>query len=67
MAIVKSKATHKNTQPTLTDADIEWIEERAGILEFDAGLTREEAEKEALRLFREYQASLLTSSDGMGM
>ncbi len=28
----------------------EWQDERAGILEFDAGLTREEAEAEAARL-----------------
>lgn len=31
----------------LNDADLEWFQERAGILEFDAGLSRSEAEQRA--------------------
>ena len=33
----------------MTASDIEAYEERAAILEFDAGMSREEAEKEAMR------------------
>jgi hypothetical protein len=32
---------------------MEWFGERAGIAEFDAGMTRAEAEKEAYRLWRD--------------
>jgi hypothetical protein len=32
---------------------LEWFGERAGIAEFDAGMTRHEAEKEAYRLWRD--------------
>lgn len=35
----------------LTVGELERLEERAGILEFDAGLSRSEAEAEALRAF----------------
>ena len=31
----------------LNDADLEWFNERAGIFEFDAGLSRAEAEQQA--------------------
>lgn len=31
----------------LNDADLEWFNERAGIFEFDAGLSRAEAEQRA--------------------
>jgi hypothetical protein len=31
---------------------LEWFGERAGIAEFDAGMTRHEAEKEAYKLWR---------------
>lgn len=34
----------------LSEDELEEFDERAGILEFDAGLTREEAEREALEL-----------------
>ncbi len=34
-----------------------WFEERAAIMEFDGGLTREEAEREALHLARQKKAS----------
>ena len=30
---------------------MEWIAERAGILEFEAGMPRDEAEREAIRMF----------------
>ena len=33
-----------------------WFEERAAIMEFDGGLTREEAEREALHLARQQKA-----------
>ena len=33
----------------MTDDDLEAYQERAAILEFDAGMIREEAEKEAMR------------------
>jgi hypothetical protein len=33
-----------------------WFEERAAIMEFDGGLTREEAENEALHLARQQKA-----------
>lgn len=33
----------------------EWIAERAAILEFDGGLTREDADTEAKRLWTKYQ------------
>jgi hypothetical protein len=33
----------------MTDDDREAYEERAAILEFDAGMSRDEAEKEAMR------------------
>ena len=33
-----------------------WWEERAAIMEFDGGLTREEAEREALHLTRQKKA-----------
>jgi len=32
-----------------------WFEERAAIMQFDGGLTREEAEREALHLVRRHQ------------
>ena len=34
-----------------------WLIERAAIMEFDGGLTREEAEREALHLARQQKAS----------
>ena len=34
-----------------------WFEERAAIMQFDGGLTREEAEREALHLARAKKAS----------
>jgi len=34
-----------------------WFEERAAIMQFDAGLTKEEAEREALHLARQKKAS----------
>ncbi len=34
----------------MTANDIEAYEERAAILEFDAGMSRDEAEKEAMRM-----------------
>ena len=34
-----------------------WFEERAAIMEFDGGLTREEAELEALHLARQQKAT----------
>ena len=34
-----------------------WFEERAAIMQFDGGLTREEAEREALHLARKKKAS----------
>jgi hypothetical protein len=34
-----------------------WFEERASIMEFDGGLSREEAEREALHLARQQKAS----------
>ena len=34
-----------------------WFEERAAIMEFDGGLSREEAEREALHLARAKKAS----------
>ena len=40
------------------DADLYvWWEERAAIMEYDGGLTREEAELEALHLARQKKAS----------
>lgn len=36
--------------PTLTDDELENFEERAGILQFDAGFSREEAEHRAMML-----------------
>lgn len=38
------------TLPPMTDAQRELWEERSAILEFDAGLSRPEAEREALRM-----------------
>ena len=48
------------TLPPLTEAQRSAWEERSAILEFDAGLSRAEAEREALRLVlkREAQGSL---------
>lgn len=37
----------------MTEAEKEHFEERAAILEFDAGYSREEAEREALRMMAE--------------
>jgi hypothetical protein len=37
----------------MTEDDKEYFEERAAILEFDAGYSRGEAEKEALRMMLE--------------
>ena len=34
-----------------------WFEERAAIMEFDGGLSREEAEREAIHLIRQKKAS----------
>jgi len=34
-----------------------WFEERAAIMQFDGGLTREEAEREALHLARQQKAT----------
>jgi len=34
-----------------------WFEERAAIMQFDGGLSREEAEREALHLARKKKAS----------
>lgn len=38
----------RNPRPTLSEDEREAFEERAAILEFDAGMTREEAETLAL-------------------
>ena len=38
-----------------------WFEERAAIMEFDGGLSREEAEREALHLARQKKASERTA------
>jgi len=40
----------------IAETDREWIEERAAILEFDAGLLRSQADAEALRMWRDYVA-----------
>lgn len=40
----------------MTDADLEWIEERAGILQFDAGLSPRAALLEARRLWMAWRA-----------
>ena len=37
----------------MTESQREWFEERAAIMEYDGGLTRAEAEREALELMRE--------------
>ncbi len=42
--------THKASLVLLLASDQEWFEERAGILEFDAGMTRTEAEAAAREL-----------------
>ena len=39
----------------IAEADNEWFDERAGILQFDAGLTRDAAEKEALMQWIEWR------------
>lgn len=40
-------------KPKLSAADIrDWVEERAAILEYDAGETREEAERQAWEMLR---------------
>ena len=44
----------------ITDAELsrqEWFEERAGILEFDAGFERAEAERKAVEMWEEYATS----------
>ncbi len=38
-----------------------WFEERAAIMQFDGGLSREEAEREALHLARQKKASERTA------
>jgi hypothetical protein len=38
-----------------------WFEERAAIMEFDGGLSKEEAEREALHLIRQKKASERTT------
>ena len=42
--------------PTLTEYEIEWLEERAGILEFDGGVPRMIAEWKARRLLNAARA-----------
>lgn len=37
----------------MTEDEREWIEERAAILEFDAGFSRQEAEKMARKMWSE--------------
>ena len=39
----------------MTESDIEWIAERAGILEFEAGMTRMAAEARAMELWIEWR------------
>ena len=48
------------TLPPMTEAQRDLWEERSSILEFDAGLSREEAERAALRMVmpRERQGAL---------
>lgn len=38
----------RNPRPTLTEDEHEAFEERAAILEYDAGMSREQAERQAL-------------------
>lgn len=40
----------KPTTPEFSEGEAEWLEERAAIMEFDGGLPRMEAEREAARL-----------------
>lgn len=52
---MKSSAERIAGIESWTEADlVEWFGERAGILEFDGGLSRSEAEVKAYRLWREY-------------
>jgi hypothetical protein len=37
---------------------LDWIEERAAILEYEAGMSREDANREARRMMREYAKEL---------
>jgi len=39
----------------MNDDDIEYVEERAAILEYDAGMNRFDAETEAIRLLHEHK------------
>lgn len=48
----------------MTDDDREAYEERAAILEFDAGMSRTEAEREAMRMLGITPEDLIEFEDG---
>lgn len=50
----------------MTDADLsrlEWLSERAAILEYDAGYPRKEAERLAVEMWEKYRASLRRAAE----
>jgi len=58
---MNDKIFHEIERLRFLDPDLYvWFEERAAIMEFDGGLTREEAEREALHLARQQKATQRT-------
>jgi hypothetical protein len=49
----------------MTEAEKEHFEERAAILEFEAGYSREEAEKEALRMVKAFKQKTRCEAAGL--
>lgn len=45
----------QQSKPIYSRPDAEWLEERAAILEFDAGMPRKQAEQKAAQLAQEAQ------------
>ena len=55
---VNEKLFHEIERLRFLEPDLYvWFEERAAIIQFDGGLSREEAEREALHLARQKKAS----------
>jgi len=55
---MNEKLFHEIERIRFLDPDLYvWFEERAAIMQFDGGLTREEAEREALHLARKQKAT----------